>query len=736
MGVTSSVSFLQEFVLPFLVFAAGNLVMAYSAYRLTATLFFSSRIGERALTFVFLIIAQISLALTLAGALGILTLAAVLVEIAIFAVLVIWLTRARGSAAAPASFPAELRRYWIAAWNVATATLPARLMTFVLIAYSGTFLVLNQQTPPFSTDVLNYHFPIVVDALRTHSLLHYQQMMPNELHFYPINGNLIAAWTALPFGDDFLLRFFQAPFPVLIMLAFFVLARRLKVTSAPAYMIACILVCFPWVIQRSFLDRGIDEIYIFSAMVLAFYSIAFLEKPDYAEAVLVGLSAGFFLGGKYLSLSFLPGFVFIWLYVYLKKVENRETAPGASHNRIPFGAAAAIVSGGLLIWGSLVYLRNWILEGSPIFPGFLPLITRSRNIPQQHLELPQFWFQARQWLHGGGIPVYHSALMALAVADLAFVLIKLWNDRVQVSTRVAAWGLLISLFMYSVYPLLDHSRYIMGVVFSVLALWAASLRDSRLLAGKLFLWLCLLAGLLLLGLTLRSPNTQFWEFYTPEMMRFSVAGGVIILLVFWLFDLRAVRNLVGRVKAGWRMAILIPALIAGFWAVDTFAYQPYFERKSDFYAKHFHPVYQWIEEHTAGRGRRILNLDLITGNYLVCGNRFQNLLYRPSTYREEGWTRENYLRYLQDNRIEWILYRSVQMRDRRDFNTAVVTYGDRRSLSFPCTYFPEHMEWMRADPQHFRLIYNQNDAYIFQFSAEPDTSAAPSPGSADQVVNG
>ncbi len=701
---------LVDFQLPLLAFLAGNLLVAYTAYRLLIGFFYSDRLSERCSTFFLLMIAEIILVEQVVGVLGILTFATVISGFVVVGLLVHWVTRSAKPSGYQGSFAGEMGNYLAAVRRLAASSLSARVITFLIIFFSASLFFLNLCTPTFYGDVLNYHFPIPAAIIQTHSLFSYQQMIPLEHFFYPINGQLLALWTMLPFRSDFLARTFQTPFPFLIMLTFYALARKLNLSAPRAYLFSFLTVVFPWILQKSLLNRGADEIFTYSLMLVAYYLVIYQAKPKLANTLLLAVSFGFFLGSKYLAVSFLPGLVIIWIYFYLKRPPQSSI-----ERRVSLFPDLLIVALGGLILGGFVYLRNWVMNGSPIFPSSLPFIGPPAVRPDYAAQLPQFAYQMKSWIAGKTPPYF--ALLVMAVSLLLAVMV-LWRRRRQPDQSpvpsALAWGVILMLIVYAIYPFMNHSRYVLGILFLAVVAGLAVFESHGILAKKGFLPLYLAGCCLLLMFTFLQPTEDFYGFYTRTMLVPSFLLGAALTLAVIVLQTSSFTAAWGRLhpRKRWLSALVLLFILLLPASARFNSYPPLCQA---YHASHFHPLYAWIEKNTTSGGKNILTLDMENFHFLFYGAQLQNKLYRLSPFAREGWDEAGFLQYLQQHQIDWIFCRELPIRNRKDLAAIQKAYRDKRDLSGLESYKPVFFDWMQKNPERFKLVQHEQQADIYQY---------------------
>jgi hypothetical protein len=703
------------FILPFLIFIITNVVLAYNSYRLTQTFFYSDRTSERCMTIFLLMIAQIILFETMAGLLTLLTFSVIVAEVVVAFILIFLVTRPKTKSQSESSFAEELGLYLHNLSELATSSVWAKFATGFFGFFCLSFLVLNAQTPPFHDDIVNYHFPLVSAIYQTHSLLYYHTMTPNELFYYPFNGVLFALWGMLPLGSDFLARYFQAPFGFLIILTFYALLRKLGVEGKRAYLFSFLPLAFPWIMMRSLLNRGVDEVFTYAIIALAYYLLVYHERPRYSSLMLVGISAGLFLGSKYLAMPFGAGFILAGLYLFLTLRAKNRVSP-VQKTRVPgLVVTIFIVAGGALIWGGFVYIRNWIAEGSPLFPFSIPIIGQLEATEAQPAQIPQLFYRIRDWWQGASPPKFMILILSASVLlAAASIFKKAWRDQDPTPRRALAWCVLGMVAVYSVYPLMSHSRYILGILFIALAVGLSAWEGSSWLSRKSFGVVYVLGCCVLFLLNFRYPTFQFYEFYPSTMLFKSLIGGALIFSLIMIFRLRFFWRCWERLPVAMRLCGFLLILILVGLTLNFRPFRLYPDERTEYYNQYFHPIYGWLEQHSRSAGKHILNLDLITDNYLINGSRLQNQLYRLSSYDDNPYCETGFKEYVRQHRIDWILYRPFKVKNRRDIFAVKKGYHDSRELDFTGSYYPPVIDWMRDDPQNFKLISQIEDACIYQ----------------------
>jgi hypothetical protein len=270
------------------------------------------------------------------GAIGRLAVAELLALHLLTFVAVLWITRS-GSAGREPTRPDRLPPVAVA---IGTTTI------VFAVAYGLWYAPLTLY------DSLSYHLHFAARWVQDHAVTILPTPFSDEAQAYaPANGELVLAWLMLPFHGDLLARIGQLPFALLGAVSVYAIARRLDTPPAHAvYPALFFLLARPTVEQM--IGANVDLVCATCFLATVYLVIVAADRDDARDWALAGVSAGLYLGSKYVALVYAP----VLVLLACARGIHRE-----SWFAIP----------GIALFGLPWYVRNWIVAGSPIYPGTL-----------------------------------------------------------------------------------------------------------------------------------------------------------------------------------------------------------------------------------------------------------------------------------------------------------------------------------------------------------------------------
>jgi hypothetical protein len=337
-----------------LVFVLGNGLVAVGAAATTLMLRPGSTL-DAALTFCVVALAEVALAVLVAGALlERLDRPTVLLLLALYAAgaTALALRRSRrlgNTVLLGGGLPRLGQAVRSHPWESLLVALAGAALAWRLLAA----LVL----PPYAYDALTYHLTIVATWLRE------ENVDPTPLSLccahYPANAELTFAWPVLLLGHDALVDTVQLGFAALGALALAGLARTAGLGTAAAAAAAALFAVTPIVLAQASTNYA-DVAVAASALAALHFALRFAATGEVRTLVPAGLATGFVLGVKGTGVVWAAALVVLVAALLLR-------ARGRIGRRAALAGGAAFLAGTLAL-GSFWYVRNWVEEGNPLHP--------------------------------------------------------------------------------------------------------------------------------------------------------------------------------------------------------------------------------------------------------------------------------------------------------------------------------------------------------------------------------
>ncbi len=277
------------------------------------------------------------------GALGALTPLGMAATLALVSALAVALSGARARSTAALDLRAALSASRAVFFSsAASATAWVGVVALSLAALAAYLL------PPWHWDALNYHLPIVYDAVRAGRL----RDVPTHIPFtnaYPFAVELFLIAARLTLGADTMLDFGQAPFALLGCLAIAGLARRAGASRPRAGAFGALFLAVPLVMLQaasSYVDLAVAGLLV----AAVYFATGPVRKADLA---LFGVAAGLLLGSKP---STPPAVVLLAALVLVRAGLRGRLRAGL--------AALALVA----LVGGERYAKNAVEHQNPIWP--------------------------------------------------------------------------------------------------------------------------------------------------------------------------------------------------------------------------------------------------------------------------------------------------------------------------------------------------------------------------------
>lgn len=319
-------------------------------------------------------------------------------------------------------------------------------------------------SPPLATDALVYHLPTAVQWMQTGRLGIFPTWYWNPAASYsPASGSTFMAWWMILAGNELFVRFVQIP---ALLLIFCLIARFCLEMKMPAALAGLIAVAAT--LSRPLFSEAIipkDDLYV-TAFVLA--ALRCLCQPHLPLAApRLGLAMGMTLASKYTVLLAAPLFLFA--------LDGLWRRPGAF--RWPRGLIALLPTAVLALpW----YARNLALFGNPLYPVdihlgplHLPgLFAAERD--QQLRTVGGVWKMLAQTYHSLPLPL----LWVLAAGWLAAVFFSRRRIRREPLVRVCVVGSVATLGLFLLTSPHHEVRYVFPQIALLFAAAAAPFAGS------------------------------------------------------------------------------------------------------------------------------------------------------------------------------------------------------------------------------------------------------------------
>jgi hypothetical protein len=648
----------------------------------------------------------------------------------------LWLTRSRPHAATCMSVSAP----------IAQLAVPAALLC-VVIAYGLL------HSPLTAYDSLSYHLFFPARWLQEQAISIIPTPFSDPAQAYaPANGELYFLWLMLPLHGDLLARIGQVPFLALIGLGLYDIARRLGASRSHAMW--PVMFCF---VSRPIVEQavGADVDLICWSLFLASLSLGLrgADSDRRRDWLLFGAALGLYLGTKYVALVYAPIAAALLLVragwppsarVVLRRIG--WSLPGIALFAIPW------------------YLRNWIVAGSPLYPASLDIggITLAQGaFTRAAMRLSVFHTTDVRLLP---VMLAHAFGTTLLLSLAPFLAIGAWR-LLRAYGSAGRWLIVMPVLMVALYwfgvPDNIDSRFMLPI--ALLALIPAAFVFGTWRAGSLHIVSgpmihVLYAGVLLwtlVGIEADIPATLPWFMGGWLSLRGLVSLPVPGLTAAVLGLIVAMLEAASKT---YRPAVLI-LLIATGSAVLTRVSWPwcgpapceYLRTTSIFLRPTFLQAWQWTDRHVTDA------TIAYTGNnvpYPLAGSHLRNRVRYVNIDRHTTWRFHDYdhaarLRLNRqegdllavpsgvllplgtgDRTVEAVRPRHERMRGDRaawigNLQELGVSYLFISALSayeidfnrHDAAGFPVEDDWARAEPDIFRLAYENPQVRIYAVNA-------------------
>lgn len=365
------------------------------------------------------------------GILGVLTRATVLAAAALIALAASRTPRAAGPAMAPPpASPAGPAWEWgIAGVGAAAALLGA----LAYLAKRSTSVI-------DAIDSLSFHLPAVARWIQNDSIWGLHQFTPDFSNAtYPHNGLVMQLAAVLPWEDDFLVRFVNAPFVLALAVAVWAIARELRAPHATALLAAAAATAIPAIAYPALEQAQVDAPSLAWLAIGALFLVRWVRTRDARELLPAALGLGLAFGTKWYHVVFVPVLVAVAFggAFYATRRWRELVRP-----LVLTGAGVALAGGFWLI-------RNWVETGNPVYPATVgPLFDApySRLDAYAGFRVWDYltdWAIWKDWL----VPAYEEQFGLLApvvIAAVAVAAVVAWRRRDRGMLLVAGTAALLA----------------------------------------------------------------------------------------------------------------------------------------------------------------------------------------------------------------------------------------------------------------------------------------------------
>jgi hypothetical protein len=304
---------------------------------------------------------------------------------------------------------------------------------------------------PFSNDDLAYHATVVAEWATSRGIVlpHF-----NPQAYWPLGGELLSLWFALPFGADTFASLSGLYWLLLLVSVVWALGEIRGHTRETRLLTCAAILASSVVTRQASTFAAVDlagPTAMLAAVAIAARTSADSLGPRVGEACFSGLLAGLAAGSK---VSFVPLalFLVVWLVARGWMLGTRR--------RIV--ATALAFAGGALLTGGYWYARNVLLTGNPLFPAQIgPWDGPLDRASQQRTTLiawiladPFNWRQWRFIVQSHLVWPLGPALLAL-VGYVAAVLSR--RTAYDFDSDLRRLLLITGLFFLALYPWMPYS---------------------------------------------------------------------------------------------------------------------------------------------------------------------------------------------------------------------------------------------------------------------------------------
>jgi hypothetical protein len=596
---------------------------------------------------------------------------------------------------------------------------------------------------PMEYDTVSYHLPFVLEWLKTGNLWKvYYSAFAGPLGYYPSNFELFALWSYLPFGKDYLVNLINLPIFPLLLLSIYAVARNLKIDGKIALLVAALFLYMP----QTFRQMGtplVDLFFCFTFMAAIYFVQEFWRSKSQGDLFLLGLSAGLFVGTKYLGVPYvLPLLLIAFLGLLIPYIRNfRAIAKGI-----------AVLSAGIFLTGSFWYVRNLIDTGNPIFPMEINLFgvkifegyygLAERVLGYSLASNVHDWAGLNEFLNGFLVMVgFPTFLMALAFVSLPLMALfyglkYVFFRRLKIAKAIPGRILIIVLLFlsgiyffyfywkapYTYINLIPNVRYAM--MFLLIGCLTVGVVASyiRPLRGLFYFlsFLCLSSNLIFLTFSLPAGILNndkmlldfgiFWP-YRNQLLLFGIIIATLCLS-YWMYQYWTKK----------RYLAFMPALLSLFLIIQLFLITiPHRESLRKYYFDFWYKPESAFLATINASTHAVLWFDQSAPNAKIAYTGF-NFIYH---FFGRSLDREvNYVNINECLECTYKDYKSSPDSIRRD-----PSYENwiKNLKAFQKDYLvvtPDltagvksfEQEWAKTHPDHFQQVFEENGLYIYKIT--------------------
>ena len=258
----------------------------------------------------------------------------------------------------------------------------SKLLILAFSVFSAFFLVkgyLNLINPPMSADSLQYHLAFPAFWIKNGNLnnpfcifgsvptLNQNSLEMSGISYFPINAELFFAWLMMPLRNAFLADLGEAPFYFIGIIVIYAILRKYGVNKKISLLSGFLWVLIPNIFKQLKYASQIDVICAVMFFLVFYTALLLRERFSLKYSVLFGISAGFFIGSKFINAVWFAGIMPLILYLLYDGVKTHKPRPGKVI--VLFGSMFLMA----LLFGGYMYIKNFIHTGNPIFPADIKL---------------------------------------------------------------------------------------------------------------------------------------------------------------------------------------------------------------------------------------------------------------------------------------------------------------------------------------------------------------------------